>query len=229
MDVDSIVLGQSFRVEQIDALGVVQGTVAGQLSVTERSLSFMPDEPWQEGALYQYVLVSNGGSNSSACTPGSMICAANGLPLKTRLLATSAGDAPATNGGGPELAVAFRGAAPVTSAFSQLSNLPTADVNGNALRDSGEQSPVDENGDLVNPEMLKNSNLMEIDSTGGSISDANMGCAIGAECPQQAYAYITGALDAEIMGYVSAADIPSVAKGTVPQAVIDAGGGVLVY
>src|SRR5690606_2217555 len=79
MDVDSIVLGQSFRVEQIDALGVVQGTVAGQLSATERSLSFTPDEPWQEDALYQYVLVSNGGSNSSACTPGRKICAANGL------------------------------------------------------------------------------------------------------------------------------------------------------
>lgn len=229
MDVDSIVLGQSFRVEQIDALGVVQGTVAGQLSVSERSLSFMPDEPWQEDALYQYVLVSNGGSNSSACTPGSMICAANGLPLKTRLLATSTNDAPAINGGGPEIAVAFRGAAPVTSAFSQLSNLPTADVNGNALRDAGEESPVDENNDLVNPEMLKNSNLMQIDSTGGSIAEANMGCAIGEECPEQAYAYITGALDVEIMGYVSAADIPSVARGTVPQAVIDAGGGVLVY
>src|SRR5690606_7919929 len=113
MDVDSIVLDQSFRVEQIDDNGVVQGVVAGQLAVTERSLSFMPDEPWQENTLYQYVLVSNGGSNSSACTPGSMICAANGLPLKTRLLATSANDAPAINGGGPELAVAFRGSAPV--------------------------------------------------------------------------------------------------------------------
>src|SRR5690606_41272646 len=64
----------------------------------------------QENTLYQYVLVSNGGSNSSACTPGSMICAANGLPLKTRLLATSANDAPAINGGGPELAVAFQAA-----------------------------------------------------------------------------------------------------------------------
>jgi hypothetical protein len=98
------------------------------------------------------------------------------------------------------------------------------------LRDAGEDSPVDAiTGVVVNEEMLKNSNLIEIDSTGGSISDANIGCPVGDSCPQEAYGYITGALDVEVMGYYSAADIPSVAKGSVPQAVLDAGGGVLVY
>lgn len=229
MDADSVVLGQSFRVEQIDATGAFVASVDGQLSVRDRSLSFMPASPWLEGELYQFVLVSNGDGASNSCTPGNMVCGADGLPLKTRLLATTAANAPVLDGGGPTMTITFRAGAPVTSAFSQLVNLPVADVNANALRDAGEDSPVDGSGTLVNEEMLKNSNLIEIDSTGGSISDANIGCPVGDSCPQEAYGYITGALDVEVMGYYSAADIPSVAKGSVPQAVLDAGGGVLVY
>lgn len=229
MDADSFVLGQSFRVEQIDATGAFVASVDGQLSVRDRSLSFMPASPWQEDVLYQFVLVSNGDGASSSCTPGNMVCGADGLPLKTRLLATTAANAPALDGGGPAMTIAFRGGAPVSSAFSQLVNLPVADVNANALRDAGEDSPVDASGTLVNEEMLKNSNLIEIDSTGGAIAAANIGCPVGDSCPQQAYGYITGALDVEVMGYYSAAEIPSVARGSVPQAVLDAGGGVLVY
>ncbi len=223
MNVDSIVLGQSFRVEQIDAAGSVLASVDGQLTVQDRALVFMPDQPWQEDTLYQYVLVSNNSGASSACAPGTMVCSADGLPLKTRLLSQSPAAAPALNGGGPNLVIQFRAGAPTQTVYTQLANLPTADVNGNALRDAGEDNAID------NLEMLKNSTKMEIDSTGGSISAANIGCPVGNTCPQQAIAYITGALDGEVVGYFSAADIPAVAKGTVPQAVLDAGGGILVY
>jgi hypothetical protein len=223
MDIASIVLGQSFRVEQIDAAGAVLGSVDGQLTVRDRALSFVPDEPWQEDALYQYVLISNNSGSSSACTPGSTVCGADGLPLKTRLLSQTSAAAPTLNGGGPNLVIQFRAGAAVPTVYTQLANLPTADVNGNALRDAGEDNAVD------NPEMLKNSTRMEINSTGGSISNANIGCPVGQQCPEQAIAYITGALDGEVVGYFSATDIPAVAKGTVPQAVLDAGGGILVY
>lgn len=106
----------------------------------DRSISFMPASPWQEGVLYQFVLVSNGDGASSSCTPGTMVCGADGLPLKTRLLATTAANAPALDGGGPAMTIAFRGGAPISSAFSQLVNLPVADVNANALRDAGEDA-----------------------------------------------------------------------------------------
>mgnify|MGYP005749826947 CR=1 FL=1 len=223
MDRDSIILGQSFRVEQIDAAGTVLGSVDGLLTVGDRELSFMPDEPWQQDALYQYTLVSNNDATASSCTAGTMVCAANGLPLKTRLLATTPGAAPALNGGGGNLVVAFRGGAPLSSAYTQLANLPTADVNGNTLRDAAEDNAVD------NPEMLKNSTRLEISSVGGTIAEANVGCPVGQSCPRDTYAYITGTLDTEVVGYLSAAEIPAVARGTVPQAVLDAGGGILVY
>src|SRR5690554_2506090 len=223
MDISSFVLGQSFRVEQLNANGMVIETVPGELRVFDREVRFMPDEPWQEDNYYQYVLVSNGNSRSSNCTPGSMICAVNGLPLKTRLLAKQASQAPTLNGGGPNFVMPFRGAAALDTIYTQLSNLPVADVNANTLRDAGEDNPID------NVEMLKNSTLLEIAETGGTVAKANVGCKVGQSCPKDTYAYILGALDADVQGYISAADIPNIAKSTVPQAVMDAGGGILVY
>lgn len=224
MDRNSIIPGQSFRVEQIDASGAVIEPVSGRLVVRDRDLEFTPDQPWLEDAFYQYVLVSNNASNSSACTPGMMVCAASGLPLKTRLLSATAANAPAINGGGPDMIVAFRGAiATRDSVYTQLSNLPVADVNANTLRDAAEDNA------LNNPELLKNSTVMLVDSTGGSVSAANIGCPIGESCPEQSYAYLIGSLDGEVAGYIDAADIPSVARATVPDAVMEAGGGVLIY
>lgn len=82
MDPATLTLGEScgsggVRVERIDQSGVCQGTVPGVLQIEPRAISFVPDQPWEEGALYRYTLASE----SNGCT-GDALCSEAGLPCR---------------------------------------------------------------------------------------------------------------------------------------------------
>ncbi|WP_101676380.1 Ig-like domain-containing protein [Alloalcanivorax mobilis] len=151
MDIDSIVLGQSFLVEKSDEAGNAVEEVAGDLRVEPRRVVFYPDEPWEEGALYRSTLKSNGNMTSSACDPSGQICSFDGLPLQTQMLGrliritnSSTSQAPTTlstiipapNGGGQDMVNFFVGAEETDWVFQNLNNLPTSDTNSNFFHDA---------------------------------------------------------------------------------------------
>ena len=110
MNQDSFVLGQSVRVERVDANGTALGDVPGRLALWAREMRFIPDAPWEEGVLYRYTLPSQEGSVDAASCATNGICDVRGLPLQTQMLAQNADDAPAATDGGPNLEIFFRGA-----------------------------------------------------------------------------------------------------------------------
>ena len=141
----SIVLGDtcdsgSFRVETIDTSGNCTGTVPGRLVVKQAQLSFTPDQPWQDGALYRMTLMS---SNANDTCDAGEICGASArqLPLNTDPLNFVA---PTTNAtadvdiGGPPLVIPFRGIPAKNAVFTPLLARPYTDVNGNGKFDPEE-------------------------------------------------------------------------------------------
>src|SRR5690606_28409625 len=137
---------KSFRVERVDTNGTCLGTVPGHLQVDARSLSFTPEQSWQEGQLYRYVLGSttSGGSN---CTSGRSICSDKNHPLQTSFL-----EKPSATAGGPNMELYFQGAPAVKTVFNPLWNLPTLDVNAN-MKDYKEEAEV---APVVNGERREN-------------------------------------------------------------------------
>jgi hypothetical protein len=227
--------GDGFVVEELDAAGNPVAPVEGKLTFRDQDISFMPSEPWEEDTLYRYVLASNGDGQSNACTPASMICSEDGLPLKTQRLAQDPANAPATDGGGPDMAIIFRGAAPVDSVFAHLDLRNTADLNANGNRyavdpqnDEMEGNPID------NPDLLKNSIRSQVQNVEGAVSDARVGCATGgADCPTRKFSYLNGALNVEIDQYYTPAEAQAmVDSGELRRALppeVQANGGVLFY
>jgi hypothetical protein len=222
MNADSVLLGQTFLVEELDESGAFVATVPGELLVRARDLRFIPDQPWKEGVLYRYVLMSSGNLVSSACDPMTMICSADNRPLRTRLLTQSGGTVPAIDGGGPNLEMLFRGAPVTSNVLSHLSAVPSADVNANALRDPGEDNAVD------NPDLLANSARIIVAGVGGDVSAANVGCPVGESCIRDQYVYSNGALNGEVAGFLTAEQALAIATAPVPLEV-QQNGGILVY
>ena len=164
--------------------------VPGEVKLSARSLQFTPAQPWEEGAYYRYILMSvngTGGQLPDDCTSGEAICSVDGKRLQTAVLRAPNGDM-----GGPNMQLYFIGAAPTSSVFQPLRNLPTADLNGNGHFDSGEPGygggapgvnttdlfieSYDGKGLLYNPEML--------------CDDGPEGCDI----------HVVGALNSEVFG-----------------------------
>ena len=229
MDPDSI-NPSTFQVQRVSQAGSPTGDVAGEINVSGRSLKFIPDQPWQEGTLYRYVL--NSVTNSPACGSNA-ICDTRGLPLQTKLLAQNPDDAPAATEGGPDLPIFFRGVAATNDVLQQLRNLPTSDVNANFLHESAETVPS------VTDSARKNSARIvrdpasnpENDGTAGSgaVTDANVGCDVGQTCPDAKYSYLSGDLNVEVIGFKTPQEVAQYAdQATIPQTVKD-NGGVLVY
>lgn len=190
----------SFRVEEVDSSGTCQAVVPGRLDVGAQALRFTPDTPWSEGALYRYVLASNGSGSSSAatCDGSQAICGSNGLPLQTQLLAQSASGTPAATGGGPALEIWFEGGSKASTVAQRLRGLPASDTNANFLHDSGEAGPVaDGSGDYY----ASNAAHLVTNGSSGMIQDANIGCSVGSTCPENQFLYLSNALDAEVAGF----------------------------
>ena len=203
----SVVLGNScnasasFRVEVLDGSGNCTAVVPGRLQVRPQLLRFTPDQPWTSGQRYRYVLGSTTGT--AVCDGSQSICGSNGLPLQTQLLAQTVASAPAPTAGGPAMEIWFTGQAPSSSVFQSLRSLPTSDVNANFLHDNGEDGPVNDgsgnysaiNGARIIPDPAHNPPYS------GQVNGLNIGCAIGQTCPQNQFAYLTAALDADVVGY----------------------------
>ena len=222
----------TFLVEQVDASGAVTGPVEGKPEVSGRKITFVPNTPWQVDSLYRYTLKSVAeGANCGS----DAICDTRGLPLQTQLLAQTPDDAPATTDGGPNLPVFFRGAERTQDVLQALRNLPTSDVNANFLADNGEVPPS------MDEEAKKNSaRIVTADpaAEGSALKDANVGCEVGEDCPDLKYAYLSGNLDVDLVGYKTRAEVAELVaqeqaanedgETTIPQEVQD-NGGVLVY
>lgn len=162
LDPQSISLGGSFLVEEIDETGTVIDSVDGNLQLDGQRLSFWPAQPWQPGALYQYTLGSNGDSSSPAaqCDGSQAICDTHGMPLQTNVLggveikpvtAPQPGalfpperdfqvikTAVISDGGGPDLTQYFRGGSKTQNVLQMLSNQPSYDSNANFTHEVNE-------------------------------------------------------------------------------------------
>ena len=214
MDLASISDNGSFQVENLQ-----DGTwqpVAGRLNKDARTLLFYPDIAWQPDVLYRYTLRSNDDSFSATAdcsgSPGGAICSVDNLPLQTRQLSTSPEQAPSATGGGPPLTIHFRAAEPATTVLQSLRKLPSVDTNANFLHEPalGEQMPEpDGQGGFVSPYNSTNIVTRSPSVSGPLFSQANVGCGFTYQvisyspnsCPENRYIYLTGALDAEILGY----------------------------
>lgn len=118
------------RVEEVDMAGACTAVVPGTLMARDRSLSFVPDQPWEIGKRYKLTLVSGGNTSCDAgelCGPSS---AANFDPLA----GNESGDA-----GGPNLAIPFTAVEPTGGTFLMTSPFPVTDVNGSGAREASEQ------------------------------------------------------------------------------------------
>lgn len=197
MDASTIVLGDTFLVEK-DNAGSWE-SVAGELNVETRNVTFTPEQPWEQGALYRYVMVGNGGGSGCAG-----ICSADGLPFQS---------APLLGGGftdgGPDMEILFHGGAPAHTIFQPLANLPSADVNNNFQIDSGE--PVLAETPTLDPANTPaNATFIVPRGVGGQglVAYANTGCGFdnvatgeATQCDSDKIMYVTGLLNTEILDF----------------------------
>jgi hypothetical protein len=165
----------------------------GRLDIQPQRVDFFPDTPWQIGALYRYTLRSV--PNNPDCGVNA-ICTPDGAPLQTRQISQSSNTAPASREGGPNMVNHFVAAGEADRyTLVGLRALPVADVNGNATMDDAEQGAVVLPGGGV--EAPPNHLRLRLKSTGGVITNANLGCEIGQSCPEKRFAFISsGALAA---------------------------------
>ena len=125
MDQDSIILGTTFTVERINEEGLVQSEIPGELEIHPRKLIFRPDQPWENGELYKYSILSSGyeiGNRSGvpdlqsvdnyACGMDSVCDKEDGMPLQTIAIGLStAMPADEVGNGSPESTVVYMSAA----------------------------------------------------------------------------------------------------------------------
>lgn len=208
----------SFRVERISASGACIAPVAGKLGGTSRELRFTPDDPWQAGEIYRYVLGSSG-LGSSTCTTNS-ICGSNNLPLQTQLISQAFADVSNPQHGGPPMEIAFKVATtPSIGSAVNLRLLPNADVDANFRYepDRGEVRPVCAAGmtqgipmaggyscDTPNGALL----LPDVTRPGGSFNGAAtrfaLGCPEGESggiCEESQFLRVSSALSATLTGF----------------------------
>ena len=102
MDIDSIILGTTLFVEEITENNDFIENVEGELFIHNKTLKFMPNQPWEKDAYYRYRLLSSGYIMGTEGTGGAntplkkikadanytcgtdTICSSAGLPLQTQ-------------------------------------------------------------------------------------------------------------------------------------------------
>ncbi|MFP3981310.1 MAG: Ig-like domain-containing protein [Desulfobacterales bacterium] len=125
MNTSTITAGGSFVVQQSGDGGTTWTDVPGRLEKDPRRVRFYPDEAWEDGVLYRYILRSD-----------QIVDESGDNPLQTNLL-----QAPDPTAAGPDLVNYFYGAPETDAVFQVLRNLPTIDVNSNFVYDDGEDDP----------------------------------------------------------------------------------------
>ncbi|MDX1755991.1 MAG: Ig-like domain-containing protein [Marinobacter sp.] len=227
MDLTSIRLNETFRVEKVTDLGSGDGAdvtvapepVAGRLALNHQRLHFYPDQPWEPGAYYRYTLASQA-SDSPDCA--SAICSVAGQALETNALWGL------SQPGGPDLTIYFRGAQASDTVFLPLRNLPVRDVNADNVIQCGVVDETNSDGVVIRKSYARDcaeAPDVAFDSEGNPLtppqatrvvstsrSDARVGCNrdrdhifapwIETECPELKFIYQTGALYTEVVGPV---------------------------
>jgi hypothetical protein len=122
------------RVEEVDMAGTCTAVVPGTLMARDRTLSFIPDQPWTVGKKYKLTLVSG---NNDTCDAGE-ICGTNAAANFDPLAGANGG-----NGGGPSLVIPFTGADATGGTFMVTAPVPYTDINGSGVKDSSEQARDD--------------------------------------------------------------------------------------
>ncbi|WP_421722364.1 Ig-like domain-containing protein [Alloalcanivorax xenomutans] len=165
IDPQSIVLGQTFKVQKISDSEDVISSVDGKLEIFPNRIKFTPNDVWQEGQLYRYTLESSGytvgtlqgnvpklfSDNNYQCGTDS-ICDTSGLPLQTQPIGITTIEhigetgndrnyavlttGPDFEAGGPPMQQYFRGTEESKNVVQILSTLPVSDTNGNLFHES---------------------------------------------------------------------------------------------
>jgi len=122
----------SVRIEEVTSAGACASAVPGTLITHDRSLSFVPDTPWQLGKRYRLSLIS--GTNTS-CDAGELCgITPRRAPSLDPLAGATSGDS-----GGPNLVVDFTGAPATAGTPMTTASAPFTDVNGSGFLETGEQ------------------------------------------------------------------------------------------
>ena len=171
------------RVEEVDAAGACTAIVPGTLMARDRTLTFIPDQPWAVGKKYKLTLVSGG---NESCDNGEL-CGTSSAANFDPLNGNEGGDA-----GGPPLAITFTGTEPSGGTFLMTGPFPITDVNGSGVRDTSEQLRDD------------NRAALRIMGTSGSVNSASFD---GPDCvpsttEKENCMYLTGSMPA-VMGEVT--------------------------
>ena len=190
--------------------------VTGKLELGSRSLVFTPDQPWEEGAYYRYILMSVNQTSAQQpddCSSGEAICSTDGKRLQTAMLR-----APDSDMGGPDMYLHFIAGAPVASVFQPLKNLPTADLNGNGRFDEGEPGYQGGVPGANTTALLVNEDKGSNNGADGVLSDPELLC----ELPEQCGIHVVGGLNSEVIGAGTYTDpdtgeeMPAVRVGLYP-------------
>jgi hypothetical protein len=179
IDAESVVLGQTFLVEELTAQGDYVGDVGGHISVRGARITFTPDAPWTPGTLYRYVVKSNGDDlaavNETLCDGTQGVCGVEGMPLQTKLydvtISEAAGDllvqTPADGqAGGPDLNVLFRGGEATNDVWLPLT-AKSKDVNANFFHDrENPLPPLTEEGKTPTSVLVSNYREYSVEEEG---------------------------------------------------------------
>jgi hypothetical protein len=179
--------------------------ISGRIEKNNQRIRFYPDRPWDtaDGTFYRYTMKSaSGAENCSAA-----ICSELNYPLQTDMLVD------ATDTGGPDMTIYFKGSEAQETVFTPLRNLPIRDVNSNYIVDcptlGGEAclEPFDHEGNDADG-FLPSANAAKLlvngqTADGGVLGDldARVGCSTdGPDCPRNKFIYQTYALNTEVTG-----------------------------
>ncbi|NWO07399.1 MAG: hypothetical protein HLX50_17430 [Alteromonadaceae bacterium] len=219
MNLDSIRLGETFKVNKVDAQGKdlegEEGQVAGRLEKNNQRIRFYPDDGWEPNEFYQYTLISKRGADDvteeaytrycSGDTPDS-VCGANDYPLKADLLE---GLNHGRGEGGQDtqpLKIYFKGVPAQGSVFTPLRNLPIRDVNANLKVDDNEPFAHGSDGDGGYSPSANSAKLVA-SYKDGEDREARVGCAVDSssqeeveQCERNKFIYQAYALNTEVIG-----------------------------
>ncbi|ROT96021.1 hypothetical protein EB809_17965 [Marinobacter sp. R17] len=201
MDLNSIRLGETFKVESVDDSGNSTGEISGRLEKNNQRIRFYPDKPWGEGQAYRYTLVS---AENGDCA--NVICSTSGAALQTDVLEN------ALDNGGEPMAIYFRGTSSIKTVYTPLRNLPARDVNADFDIDSDE--PADFPSEPAADGGYKpSSNAAKLKTNGAPFiitqdGESRVGCEVDDPnpCPDKKFIYQTGGLNTEVVGPVDPDD-----------------------
>ncbi|MCC4310566.1 Ig-like domain-containing protein [Alcanivorax marinus] len=160
MNLETITLGGTFKIEEVESDGTSIKNVPGRLELFSKSLRFTPNAPWNVGSFYRYSLASSGYTigqdpngipkmlaDSDYQCGETAICDMAGLPLQTQVVGITTieyiGDTgnerdyavfttgPEFNAGGPVMEQFFEGAEANNNVVQILNTMPVSDTNHN--------------------------------------------------------------------------------------------------